>query len=86
MRVANWGRTYEGLSRPRHSDNLLRCSNRWEPDEPEFQFTVAPEETTSYILDLYRSECDRSRAHVAGASLDERCRAKSEWIDGGGGE
>lgn len=39
-------------------------------DDPEGDFRIEPEETTQQILDLYRAECDKSRAILEAASLD----------------
>jgi uncharacterized damage-inducible protein DinB len=44
-------------------------------DDPDADLRIEPDEKTSDVLELYRDECERSRAIVASAaSLDERAR------------
>lgn len=40
-------------------------------DDPDADFRPEPEETAEYIAALYRDEVERSRAIVAGGSLDD---------------
>lgn len=42
----------------------------WTDDDPDADFKVGPRETTEEILDLYRAECENSRAIVAETDLD----------------
>lgn len=46
----------------------------WTTDDPDADFRIEPDETTQQIVDLYRAECEKSRAIVEAASLDDRAK------------
>lgn len=46
----------------------------WTREDPDADWRVEPDERAEAILDLYRAEVVRSRAIVAGASLDDVAR------------
>lgn len=43
----------------------------WTKEDPDADFRIEPDETTEQILQLYKAECEKSRAIVADASLDD---------------
>ena len=43
----------------------------FDDDDPDVDFLVGDDETAEEIFDLYRSACDRSRAALEAASLDD---------------
>lgn len=48
------------------------ASYPWTDEDMDADFRVEEGETTEAILDLYRAECEKSRAITASASLDDR--------------
>ncbi|MEV4417200.1 DinB family protein [Catellatospora sp. NPDC049609] len=46
----------------------------WTEQEPG-GFVLAPQDSLAGIVEAYTAECERSRAAVAGAALDDRARA-----------
>jgi hypothetical protein len=48
----------------------------WSEERPDGAFTLAPDDTLAAIIDDYQAECERSRAAIVGAALDERARAE----------
>ena len=57
----------------------------WREDDPDAEFRIEEHESAESVFDFYVQECDKSRAIVAGASLDDLAgNSKSErslrWI------
>jgi Protein of unknown function (DUF664) len=48
--------------------------SKWDPDDPDADFRVEPDETTQQIIDLYASSCERSREILSTASLDDKIK------------
>jgi len=53
----------------------------FDADDPEADLRVEPEESTEEILDLYRSECTRSRQIIEAVSLDDLARGEERSAD-----
>ena len=51
--------------------------------DPDIEWRIAPDESAKTVLDLYRTECERSRRIVAAADLDDRARAPRTQPPGG---
>jgi hypothetical protein len=47
---------------------------KWDPDDPDADFRVEPDETTQQIIDMYQTSCERSRQTLATVSLDDRIK------------
>jgi uncharacterized damage-inducible protein DinB len=47
----------------------------WTEEEPHGGFLLAPEDSLTGLIEAYNAECERSRAIVAAAALDDRARA-----------
>jgi hypothetical protein len=43
----------------------------WNEDDPDAEFRIEEHETAESVFDFYMQECDKSRAIVAGANLDD---------------
>ncbi len=50
----------------------------WSNEDPDADFRIEPDERTESVLAFYREQCDRSRAIVAGASLDAITKRRHE--------
>jgi uncharacterized damage-inducible protein DinB len=48
----------------------------WTDQDPDADFRIEPDETVQDIIDLYREQCERSRAIAGVASLDDMA---AEW-------
>jgi hypothetical protein len=48
--------------------------SKWDPDDPNADFRVEPDETTQQIIDLYESSCERSREILSTTSLDDKIK------------
>jgi uncharacterized damage-inducible protein DinB len=51
--------------------------------DPDIEWRIGPDESTTSVLDLYRTECERSRHIFAAADLDDRARAPRTQPRGG---
>jgi len=49
----------------------------WTDDDPDADFRIEPDESTAGIVDLYETECQKSREIVADASLDDIARGEA---------
>ena len=48
----------------------------WTDEDPDADFRIEPDETTSEIVELYKGECQKSRDITDAASLDDLARFK----------
>ena len=57
------------------------CEYPWTDEDPDADWRIEPDETTEQIVDLYTTECEKNRAIVAEASLDEMNKGKKKAND-----
>jgi uncharacterized damage-inducible protein DinB len=67
-----FGRAFAGTCEDGPEASTCPCGLPW-PNGPG-AWTIAPEETTDHIIEMYLTKCERSRALTTSASLDDRAR------------
>ena len=58
-----------------------RAEYPFDLDDPDADMRAEPHERTEEILDLYRSECDRSRQIIDAVSLDDLAKGEERSAD-----
>jgi uncharacterized damage-inducible protein DinB len=54
----------------------------WREDDPAAVWRIEPDETTAWVLDVYRRVCERCRAIVAAASAEDLAAAPRAGAEG----